>query len=568
MHDLVIRGGTLIDGTGTPGAIGDLAIDDGRISAVGGDVGPGRREIDATGLLVTPGFVDVHTHYDGQVSWDALMEPSIYHGVTTVVMGNCGVGFAPARPDRHEWLIGLMEGVEDIPGTALAEGLTWDWESFPEYLDAIEKRPHTLDFAAQVPHGALRGYVMGDRGADHNERPTPDEIREMARLTKEAIQAGAVGFTTSRTVNHKTVDGEHTPSYTATADELWGIAEGLKEAGAGVFEIVGDFPDLEPEFAMVRQMAERSGRPMSVSVAQINERPEDWRRMLQLISEAQAEGVELHAQVAPRPVGVIMSLEATFNPFIKNPVFQAAAALPVAERAAFLAAPERRDAFVEGGMIMDPRRLFRLGDPPNYEPGPDESIAALAEAAGQAPEAYALEVLLEDGGTGQIFMPALNYFYGNSDHCLEMLQHPYTVPGLGDGGAHVSFISDASFSTYLLTHWGRDRPEKKPGTEPIPVETLVKRQAADTARLVGFLDRGVLAPGMKADVNVIDFDALALEAPEMRYDLPAGGKRLVQKARGYRYTIVSGEVVLADGEPTGATPGRLVRGAQPAPASA
>ncbi len=272
MHDLVIRGGTLIDGTGDAPRRADVAIDNGKITAVGSELPPGRREIDATGLLVTPGFVDVHTHYDGQVSWDSLMEPSVYHGVTTVVMGNCGVGFAPARPDRHAWLISLMEGVEDIPGTALAEGLTWDWESFPEYLDAIEQRPHTLDFAAQVPHGALRGYVMGDRGADHNERPTSEEIAEMARLTREAIEAGAVGFTTSRTVNHKTVEGAHTPSYTATSDELWGIAEGLRQAGAGVLEIVGDFPDLEPEFAMVRQMAERSGRPLSVSVAQLNER--------------------------------------------------------------------------------------------------------------------------------------------------------------------------------------------------------------------------------------------------------------------------------------------------------
>jgi N-acyl-D-aspartate/D-glutamate deacylase len=561
MHDLVIRGGTLVDGTGAPPRQGDLALDQGLITAVGGEVGPGTREIDATGLLVTPGFVDVHTHYDGQVSWDALMEPSIYHGVTTVVMGNCGVGFAPARPDRHDWLIGLMEGVEDIPGTALAEGLTWEWESFPEYLDAIERRPHSLDFAAQVPHGALRGYVMGDRGADHNERPTQAEISEMARLTREAIEAGAVGFTTSRTVNHKTVEGEHTPSYTATSDELWGIAEGLKEAGAGVFEIVGDFPDLEPEFAMVRQMAERTGRPLSVSVSQLNERPEDWRRMLELVSEAQADGVPLHAQVAPRAVGVVMSLEATFNPFVQNPVFQEIHGRPLAERVAALSSPELRARLIEGGMSMDPQKLFRLDDPPNYEPGPEESLAALAEAAGRGVVEYALEVLLEDEGRGQIFMPALNYVYGNSDHCLEMLQHPHTVPGLGDGGAHVSFISDASFSTYLLTHWARDR---KRG-ETLPVEYIVKRQAADTAQLIGFLDRGILAPGMKADINVIDFDGLALSRPEMRYDLPAGGKRLVQKAEGYRYTIVSGEVVLEHGEPTGATPGKLVRGAQAAP---
>jgi N-acyl-D-aspartate/D-glutamate deacylase len=561
MHDLVIRGGNLIDGTGGAARHADLAIDDGKITAVGGEIGAGKKEIDATGLLVTPGFVDVHTHYDGQVCWDHLMEPSIYHGVTTVVMGNCGVGFAPARPDRHDWLISLMEGVEDIPGTALAEGLSWDWETFPEYLDSIEKSPHALDFAAQLPHGALRGYVMGDRGADHNERPTPDEITEMARLTKEAIEAGAVGFTTSRTVNHKTVEGEHTPSYTATSDELWGIVEGLKQAGAGVIEIVGDFPDLEPEFAMVRQMAERSGRPLSISVAQIDERPEDWRRMLDLISEAQEEGVQLYAQVAPRPVGVIMSLEATFNPFIKNPVFRELAKLPIAERVAALEEADTRKRFIEGGMMMDPRKLFPLRDPPNYEPQPEESLASQAEAAGVDVVEFSLDLLLEDDGTGQIFMPALNYVYGNSDHCLEMLEHPYSVPGLGDGGAHVSFISDASFSTYLLTHWARDRQRG----HTLPVEYIVKRQCADTAKLVGFLDRGILAPGMKADVNVIDFEGLALSKPEMRYDLPAGGKRLVQKAKGYRATIVSGEVVIEDGVPTGATPGKLVRGAQAAP---
>ena len=561
MHDLVIRGGTIVDGTGGATHVGDVAVDGDKIVSVGGQAGPGQREIDATGLLVTPGFVDVHTHYDGQVSWDHLLEPSIYHGVTTVVMGNCGVGFAPAAPDRHDWLISLMEGVEDIPGTALAEGLPWDWESFPEYLDAIEKRPHTLDFAAQLPHAALRCYVMGERGADHNERPTPSEIKTMAQIAKEAMQAGAVGFTTSRTVNHKTIDGQHTPSYTATSDELWGIAEGLKEAGQGVFEIVGDFEDLEPEFAMVRQMAERSGRPLSVTVAQLNDRPEDWRRMLELISDAQADGVKLYAQVAPRPVGVIMSLEATFNPFVQNPAFMEVADLPVVDRVARLQDPEVRKRIADGGISMDPSKLFRLGEEPNYEPLPEESLAALAEAAGEEITLFALDVMLADDGTGQIFMPALNFAYGNSDHCLEMLRHPHSVPGLGDGGAHVSFISDASFSTYLLTYWARDR---KRG-ERLPVEFVVKRQSRDTAELVGFLDRGLLAPGMKADLNIIDFDRLKLNRPEMRYDLPAGGKRLIQKAEGYRYTIVSGEIILEDGEPTGATPGRLVRGAQPAP---
>jgi N-acyl-D-aspartate/D-glutamate deacylase len=563
MHDLVIRGGTLIDGTGGPSSIGDLAIEDGRIVTVGGQAGPAREEIDATGLLVTPGFVDVHTHYDGQVSWDHLLEPSIYHGVTTVVMGNCGVGFAPVRPDRHEWLIGLMEGVEDIPGTALAEGLTWDWETFPEYLDSIESRPHAIDFAAQVPHGALRGYVMGERGADHREVPTPEEIREMARLTKEAILAGAVGFTTSRTINHKTVEGEHTPSYTATSDELWGIAEGVREAGQGVFEIVGDFPDLEPEFAMVRQLSERTGRPLSVSVSQLNERPEDWRRMLALIDEANAEGVPLRAQVAPRPVGVVMSLESTFNPFVANPLFGELAALPIEQRRARLQDTDIRAQLIEGPLAMPPERLFRFDDPPNYEPEASASLAARAERAGVQAAEIALDILLEDEGTGMLFMPALNYVHGNADHCFDMLTNPHAVPGLGDGGAHVSFISDASFPTYLLMHWGRDRTRG----ETLPIEFLVQRQTRDTASLVGFDDRGVLAPGMKADINIIDFEALSLPRPEMRYDLPAGGKRLVQRARGYRYTIVSGEVVIRDGETTGATPGRLVRGAQPAPAA-
>ena len=561
MHDLVIRGGRIIDGTGGAAYEGDVAIEAGRIVSVGEAAGPGRREIDATGLLVTPGFVDVHTHYDGQVSWDRLLEPSIYHGVTTVVMGNCGVGFAPADPQRHDWLISLMEGVEDIPGTALAEGLTWDWESFPEYLDAIEKGPHTIDFAAQLPHGALRAYVMGERGADHKEIPSDAELRKMGRLAREAMEAGAVGFSTSRTVNHKTIDGQHTPSFTATSAELLGIAEGLREAGRGVFEVVGDFVDLETEFALIRQMAEHSGRPLSISVAQLNDRPEDWKRTLELIEEANADGVRLSAQVAPRPVGVIMSIESTFNPLVQNAAFGEVKGLPVSERVARLQDPALRKRVIEGGMMMNPSDLFRFDDPPNYEPAASESIASIAERAGIDPVACALDIMLEDDGTGMIFYPALNYIHGNSDHCAEMLLHPHAVPGLGDGGAHVSFISDASFSTYLLTHWARDR---KRG-DRLPIEFVIKRQTRDTAELVGFLDRGSLAPGMKADLNVIDFEALKIRRPEMRYDLPAGGKRLVQKAEGYRYTIVSGEVVMDDGVPTGANPGKLIRGAQPAP---
>ena len=555
MHDVVIRGGRILDGTGRPERIGDVALEGERIAAVGGRVGPGRREIDATGLLVTPGFVDVHTHYDGQVSWDSVLEPSIHHGVTTVVMGNCGVGFAPVAPDRHDWLIGLMEGVEDIPGSVLAEGIDWQWESFPEYLDAIDRRPHALDFAAQVPHGALRVYVMGERGADHREVPTGAEIRRMGALVREALVAGAVGFSTSRTLNHKTAKGEHTPSYTATAAELMGIAEGVRAAGRGVIEVVGDFPDVDAELALLREMAAKSGRRLSVSVAQINERPEDWRRIFAWIEKANAEGVAMRAQVAPRPVGVLMQLESTFHPLCRNPVVESLAPLPRAERLARLADPALRAKIVAGGMIQDPATLFRLDDPPCYEPRPGDSLAARAAREGRHPIELALDVLLEDEGRGILFFPAQNYRYGTTDHLFEMLRHPYAVPGLGDGGAHVSFISDASFPTYLLTHWGRDRAN---GAR-LPLEFLVKRQTQDTARLMGFEDRGRLAVGAKSDVNVIDFDALRLLRPEMRSDLPAGGKRLVQRAAGYRHTFVSGVAVAENGEPTGATPGRLVR---------
>ena len=562
MHDLVIRGGTIIDGTGGRAREGDVAIDGGRLVSVGGTAGEGRREIDAHGRLVTPGFVDVHTHYDGQVTWDSLLEPSVYHGVTTVVMGNCGVGFAPADPDGHEYLIGLMEGVEDIPGTALVEGITWEWKSFPEYLDAIEKIPHSIDFAAQLPHGALRAFVMGERGGDHRAIPTKQEIAEMARLAREAVEAGAVGFTTSRTRNHRTKDGDPTPSLTSTPEELWGIADGLGAAGRGAFEIVADFDDLENEFAMIRQMAERSGRPMSITVAQIHQRPEEWRCMLELIEEANEAGVNLRALVAPRPVGVIMSLDSSLQPLLSNPVYRSVAGLPLDERVEVLKTPELRERLVEDGTVsFDLSCVFALGESPDYEPEASESISARAERDGVNPIELILDTLLADDGRGMLYFPALNYANGNSDHCREMLEHEYAVPGLGDGGAHVSFISDASFPTYLLTHWARDR---KRG-EKLPLELMVKRQSRDTAELVGFLDRGLLAPGMKADLNVIDFDALSLRRPEMRYDLPAGGKRLVQKADGYCYTIVSGEIVMQDGEPTGANPGALVRGAQAAP---
>ena len=567
MHDVVIRGGMLVDGTGAEPRQGDLAIDGHRIVAVGPVDQGGRREVDAEGLLVTPGFVDVHTHYDGQATWDSELAPSCWHGVTTVVMGNCGVGFAPASPDKHDWLIGLMEGVEDIPGTALAEGLTWEWESFPEYLDALERIPHALDIAAQFPHGALRAYVMGERGANHVEVPTPVEITEMARLVREGIEAGALGFTTSRTRNHRTVDGEPTPSLTATAPELWGIARALGDAGKGVFEIVCDFNDLEEEFALIREMSIQSGRLVSISLVQTDVDPDQWRRLLELMEQANGDGATLRGQVAPRPIGVIMGLESTLHPFVMHSAYQEIAALPLAERVAALRDPARRRRLCQedrgegpSGVIGPWERLFAFDDPPDYEPEPSTSIASRARARGISPAELALDTLLEDGGRAQVYWPVLNYNAGNSDVSREMLLHPLTVPGLGDGGAHVSFISDGSFPTYLLTHWARDR---KRG-EGLPLEWLVKRQTRDTAELVGLRDRGLLVPGLRADVNVIDFDALRVRRPEMQYDLPAGGKRLVQRADGYRMTFVAGEVIQEDGETTGALPGKLVRGARDA----
>ncbi len=568
MHDLVIRAGTLIDGSGADRVTGDLAIDGGRITAVGTVEGRGRREIDADGLLVTPGFVDIHTHYDGQATWDSELAPSCWHGVTTVVMGNCGVGFAPARPDRHDWLIGLMEGVEDIPGTALAEGLPWGWESFPEYLDAVESVPHALDLGAQIPHGALRAYVMGERGADHTAVPSEDEILEMARLTREGLEAGALGFTTSRTRNHRTVDGALTPSLTATAPELWGIAQALGDTGKGVFEIVCDFADPEEEFALIREMSRRSGRPLSISLAQSDGNPDGWRKLLVKMEEANRAGATLRAQVAPRPIGVIMSLESSLHPFIANAVYLEVADLPLELRVAALRDPERRERlFAEPparshtGFVTPIEKLFALGDPPDYEPEESATIANRARKLGMTPAELALDTLLERDGRGQLYWPVLNFANFDSEVSREMLLHPLTVPGLGDGGAHVSFISDGSFPTYLLSHWARDRTRG----ERLPLEWLVKRQTRDTAELVGLRDRGLLAPGLKADVNLIDFDALRVCRPEMVFDLPAGGRRLAQRAEGYRMTLLSGEVTFEDGVSTGALPGALIRGARDEP---
>jgi N-acyl-D-aspartate/D-glutamate deacylase len=554
-HDLVVRNGTVVDGTGAPRRTADVAVDDGRITAVGEVAGRGREELDADGLLVTPGWVDVHTHYDGQVTWDDLLTPSSWQGVTTVVMGNCGVGFAPVRPDKHEWLIALMEGVEDIPGTALHEGISWGWESFPEYLDVLDRRRYAIDVAAQVPHAALRGYVMGDRGADHEEVPTADEIGTMGRLAAEGIEAGALGFTTSRTVAHRSSDGRHTPSLTSTADELLGVARAIGATGKGVFEVVADLVDLEAEFDLIRAMAAVSGRPLSLTTLQRPEfAPDEYRRILGLMEAAVAAGVPMRGQVAARPVGLIMSLEGRIHPLVMSPTYQSVASLALADRIVELRRPEVREKVLAevgapgANMIERFGSAFALGDPPRYDQRPEHALDLGA----------AYDALLADEGRNAIYVPVMNFVDGDLAATREMLVHPLTVPGLGDAGAHCTMICDGSFPTYMLQFWARDVT----AADRLPIEWAVEQQCADTAELVGLGDRGTLEPGKRADLNLIDFDALAIGAPEMLHDLPAGGKRLVQRASGYRATLVAGEVVMRDGEPTDARPGRLVRGAR------
>ena len=572
-HDLVIRAGRVVDGTGTATRTADVAIDGGVITAVGKVDGRGAREVDADGALVTPGFVDIHTHYDGQATWDTELAPSSWHGVTTVVMGNCGVGFAPVRPADHERLIELMEGVEDIPGVALHEGLSWTWQSFPEYLDDVDRKPRDIDLGAQVPHGALRLHVMGERGAAR-EPATPDDIAAMAELAKQAVEAGALGFTTSRTLNHRSSRGELTPSLNAEEDELVGIAEALGSIGQGVLQVVSDFKDVDAEFGLFRTMAARSGRPISISVAQSPLAPDQWRVLLDRMEEATAAGVTMRAQCATRAVGLLLGFEATLNPFMQTPLWRdELGQLPMPERVARLRRDEVRRTLLDqresgakarhvvgGGLISRFELMFPLGDPPDYEPDPRTSIAATADRAGRTPAEVAYDAMLAGDGRAMLYLPSLNYVNGSLAAVGEQIAHPASVAGLSDGGAHVGTICDVSFPTTMLQWWGRDRP-----TGRLPIELLVHKQTQATAETVGLLDRGVLAPGYRGDVNVIDFEALRLHAPEFAYDLPAGGRRLLQRADGYVHTFVAGTEVRTGGESTGATPGRLVRGAQPAP---
>lgn len=573
MHDLVVRGGTLVDGTGAEARTADVAVDDGRITEVGRlDGTRATRTIDADGLLVTPGFVDIHTHYDGQVTWDPLLTPSCWHGVTSLVMGNCGVGFAPVRPGSEDWLIQLMEGVEDIPGTALAEGITWGWETFPEYLDVLERTPRAIDVGTQVPHGAVRAYVMGDRGA-RNEPATPEDIAAMAAIVKEGIAAGALGFSTSRTIMHRAVDGEPVPGTFAAEDELFGIGRALGELGAGVFELAPagvmgeDLVAPEREVDWMRRLSLAMRRPVSFILEQNNVVPEQWRDLLKRTEDANAEGADLRPQVPGRPLNMLVGFQ-TFHPFVWRPTYKRLADVPLRERVAELRKPEVRAAIlseesVDAGpiaqyVVASLDRIFPMGEPPNYEPDPATSVSAIASRDGRPQEEVLYDIMLRHDGRELLMFALLGYSYGNLDDMREMLVHPMSALGLSDGGAHCGVICDASMPTSVLTHWARDRDRG----EKLPLPVAVSKITRDTARLYGLGDRGIVAPGFKGDLNVIDFDRLNLRLPEMVFDLPGGARRLIQRADGYVATIVSGEVTMDHGNDTGARPGRVLRGAR------
>jgi N-acyl-D-aspartate/D-glutamate deacylase len=568
MHDIVIRGGTIIDGTGRAPFTGDVAIAGSRLVGVGGKQGPGRREIDADGLLVTPGWVDVHTHYDGQAMWDPLLAPSCWHGVTTVMFGNCGVGFAPVKKEHHGALMDLMEGVEEIPNPVLAAGLTWEWESFPEFMDALERRPRAIDIAAQFAHLPLRVYVMGDR-AIRREPATADDIAEMRKLTIEALRAGAFGFTTSRTDSHKTPDGELVPSRDADAEELIGIGSALAATGSGAFGINSDFDDEDYEFAWMTKLARDTGRPIWFLLTDRYQEPARWRRLLKGVHDARANGLSLTAQIAGRPIGVMMGVGTALNPFTVRPSYREIESLPLAEQRARLRDPEvRRRILADQPSQADVERLsqfrqsvvdrwdifFAMGNPPDYEPAPEKSVAAIAARTGRPPDDVAYDYIT--GADGQyLWFPVVNYVTGDHEPIREMLNDPACLLGLSDGGAHCTSVVDSGLPTFMLTHWARDR---RRGPK-LPLEALVKRQTSETADFFGLSDRGRLAPGLRADVNLIDYDRLQVRKPELVHDMPANGRRFVQRVEGYEATIAAGTPLFERGEHTGALPGRLIR---------
>ena len=565
---LIIRNGTVIDGSGGAPFEADVAIANGKITQVGKVTGKGDREIDAKGQIVTPGFIDPHSHYDAQVTWSGRITPTSWNGVTTTMIGNCGVGFAPCKPEQRDMLVKLMEGVEDIPEVVLTEGLPWNWQSFPEYLDTLAARSYDLDVATQVPHAAVRVFVMGQRGADL-EPSTPADQAAMARIAVEGIQAGALGFSTSRTINHKTLAGQSIPTLRSEESELGAIADALRRIDAGWLQVISDFDDADPEFDMLRRLVGRSGRPMAITILQRDSKPEEWRRIMDRVAQANRDGLPMLGQVLTRPTGVMLGFEISQNPFLGRPSWEKIANLPFAEKLQALRQPDFRaqiltetcDDEVLRKRVTNWNRIFKLGDPADYEPAEDRSVAAEAARQGRDPQQVVYDWLLENDGKTILYRPLSNYSYGNLDTVGDMIGHPNTIIGLGDGGAHVGVLTDASAITYMLTHWTRDRSRGPKQS----VEWAVRRLTRDSAQAIGLHDRGVIAPGYKADINVIDYDNLRICAPEVLYDLPAGGRRMVQRTKGYSATIVSGVPVQIGGETTGELPGRLIRGGHAAP---
>ncbi|WP_439815532.1 N-acyl-D-amino-acid deacylase family protein [Zavarzinia sp. CC-PAN008] len=573
MYDLVIRNGVIVDGSGGPRYKGDVAIKGDRIVAVGTVSGEAAQTIDATGKVVTPGFVDIHTHYDGQASWDPLLAPSSINGVTSIAMGNCGVGFAPVQADKHDWLINLLEGVEDIPGTALAEGLTWDWQSFPDYLDALQRREFAMDVGAHLPHAALRAFVMGERGADPDAAPSPAEIAEMERLTFEALQAGALGFSTSRTYLHRSRDGQNIGTLRAGRDELLAIARAIRRAGRGVIQMISDaYLSADDDFAnaeldLIRDLARTSGAPLSFTVQQTDDAPERWRFIFDRVDAMVREGLDVKCQVAPRPIGVILTFASTTNPFLLTPAFRAVAhGVSIEERLKRLADPSVKARILadhaatpSSGLMARLThgfdRMFRMNDPVDYEPDLSLSLEAEARRLGRDPAEFAYDVFLEEGGRRLIYQPLLNFVKGNLDDVHAMMTGARTLYGLSDGGAHCGTICDGSFPTTTIGLWSKGSKSGK----SIPLEQLVHGYSRRNAEQVGWFDRGLVKAGYLADLNVIDMDALALSPPEIIQDLPAGGTRLMQTPRGYACTIKAGKVTFENGRSTGALPGRVLR---------
>jgi N-acyl-D-aspartate/D-glutamate deacylase len=573
VRDLIIRNGTIVDGTGRAPFKGDVAVEGDRIVAVGKVTGAARREIDAEGMIVTPGWVDIHTHYDGQATWDPLLAPSSWHGVTTAIMGNCGVGFAPVRPDAHEFLIELMEGVEDIPGVALTEGIEWKWESFPEYLDALESTKRAIDVGVHVPHAPVRAYVLGDR-CNTDYEPTADEIGQMAALVREGVEAGALGFSTSRTLLHKDLKGVHMPGTFAGSDEMLAMGLAMKGLRHGVFEMVSDHLGDDDEWRWVKGFVKETNLPVTLVATSAGAYEGD--KMFKIAEESRLEGMDIRPQIAGRPTGVLQGLQSNFHVFIAHPTYKSRIAdLPLEEKVAMMSRPDIRATLLgEESGARNPilglkvnellARVFPLGERPDYEPDREQSVAGLAEAAGVTPLEMMYDLLIRDGGKELFYQPLGGYFTYNFDFFRKNMQHPNVLFGLSDGGAHCGVIADAGMPSFILAHWARDRVK---GPQ-FPLEFLVRKLSSDTARAYGMTDRGELRPGLLADINVIDFEALRLHRPEAIHDLPAGGKRLVQRVDGYRYTVKSGQVTFEDGVHTGALPGRLVRGGREARISA